>query len=94
VTLLSVTGMGLSVLQLQTMMGLTQSRVSRHLAMLRTAGVVVAERDGSRMIYNFAPQQDEYSKALLLKVLEVFQGKKPFKDLYKYGMRQLLSKKS
>ena len=44
----------LCVCDLQAAMGLSQPFISRHLAYLRRAGVVQAQREGTRMIYSLS----------------------------------------
>ena len=43
------------VCDLQRVLGLTQSTVSRHLAVLRHARLVTDERHGNRVLYSLAP---------------------------------------
>ena len=46
----------LVVQELMDVLGMAQSRVSRHLAILREAGLVVDRRDGTYVSYRFSPQ--------------------------------------
>jgi ArsR family transcriptional regulator, arsenate/arsenite/antimonite-responsive transcriptional repressor len=48
----------LCVCHLQAALALSQPNVSRHLAILRAAGVVEARRDGGWVHYRLAPQSD------------------------------------
>jgi ArsR family transcriptional regulator len=48
----------LCVCHLQEALELSQPATSRHLAVLRAAGVVEARRDGSWIYYRLAPQED------------------------------------
>lgn len=48
--------------ELVTLTGVSQSRVSQHLALLRESGVVAAERDGQQMRYQLA---DPHMRAIL-----------------------------
>ena len=45
----------LAVQELMEALGMAQSRVSRHLAILREAGLVRDRRDGTFVFYRFAP---------------------------------------
>ena len=53
----------LCVCELQARLGLPQPTVSRHLAALRHAGLVLDRRDGPRMLYSLAPAETELGKA-------------------------------
>ncbi len=46
-------------------LGLPQSKVSRHLAYLRKAGLVTARKEGLWMHYQLAPAAGEFHKSLL-----------------------------
>jgi ArsR family transcriptional regulator len=48
----------LCVCHLESAIRISQPKVSRHLAILRAAGVVDARRDGSWVYYRLAPQPD------------------------------------
>ena len=52
------------VCDLQTVLSLPQHTVSRHLAALRHAGLVVDERSGQRVVYSLAPATTPALKAL------------------------------
>lgn len=47
----------LAVQELMEVLGMAQSRVSRHLAILREAGLLQDRRDGTYVFYRFAPPQ-------------------------------------
>ena len=47
------------VQELMEVLGMAQSRVSRHLAILREAGLVSDRRDGTYVFYRFAPPADD-----------------------------------
>ena len=49
----------LMVQELMEVLGMAQSRVSRHLAILREAGLVTDRRDGTYVFYRFAPPGDD-----------------------------------
>jgi ArsR family transcriptional regulator, arsenate/arsenite/antimonite-responsive transcriptional repressor len=46
-------------------LGMSQSKISRHLAYLRRAGIVAARRDGKWMHYRLFPPRDRYAAGLL-----------------------------
>jgi ArsR family transcriptional regulator, arsenate/arsenite/antimonite-responsive transcriptional repressor len=57
---------GLCVCQVQAVLGLAPSTVSKHLAILRTAGLVVDQRDGKWTEYALAEdEQNRYARAVL-----------------------------
>ena len=62
----------LCVCHVETMLGLSQPTASRHLGVLRNAGVVEARREGSWMYYRIAPQLDEASKRQLRLLVATF----------------------
>jgi ArsR family transcriptional regulator len=49
----------LAVQELMEILGMAQSRVSRHLAILREAGLLQDRRDGTYVFYRFDPPQEE-----------------------------------
>ena len=53
------------VCDLVDVLGVSQPKVSRHLAYLRRAGLVVARREGVWMHYRLAPAQGEFHQSLL-----------------------------
>ncbi len=48
----------LVVQELMSVLGMAQSRVSRHLAILREAGLLIDRRDGTYVSYRFVPPSD------------------------------------
>ncbi len=62
----------LCVCHLQEALRLTQPTASRHLAVLRSAGVVEARRKGSWVYYRLATQQEEARKRQLRAVIREF----------------------
>src|SRR5574342_187096 len=57
---------GLCVCQVQAVLGLAPSTVSKHLAILRTAGLVSDRRDGKWIEYALASQErNPYARAVL-----------------------------
>jgi ArsR family transcriptional regulator len=53
------------VCDLVDVLGVSQPKVSRHLAYLRKAGLVVARKDGLWIHYRLAPAKSEFHKSLL-----------------------------
>jgi ArsR family transcriptional regulator len=62
----------LCVCHLQEALRLTQPTASRHLAVLRSAGVVEASRKGSWVYYRLADQEDDARKRQLRAVVREF----------------------
>lgn len=63
----------LNVTELTGVLGLAQSGVSRHLGLLKDAGLVVEERDAGYTYYRLSPSwQDEGRRALWTAVVEQF----------------------
>jgi len=65
-----IAGGEVCVCHLVDVLGQKQSKVSRHLAHLRKAGVVAARREGTWMHYRLMPQPDPASAGLLRAALE------------------------
>lgn len=59
----------LNVTELTGVLGLAQSGVSRHLGLLKDAGLVAEERDGAYSYYRLAPTSDTNGHALLWPLL-------------------------
>lgn len=53
------------VCDLVEVLGVSQPKVSRHLAYLRRAGLVVSRKDGLWMHYSLAPARSEFHQSLL-----------------------------
>ena len=53
------------VCDLVDVLGVPQPKVSRHLAYLRKAGLVVARKDGLWMHYRLSPAKSEFHKSLI-----------------------------
>ena len=62
----------LCVCHLQEALRLTQPTASRHTAVLRSAGVVEARREGSWVYYRLADQEDDARKPQLRAVVREF----------------------
>ena len=56
---------GLSVAELQEILGMGQSRISTHLSQLKTAGLVSDERSGKNNIYTYCAREDLHEVAKL-----------------------------
>lgn len=59
-----------NVTELTGILGLAQSGVSRHLGLLKEAGLVVEERDGAYSFYRLAPALHDHSQGPLWPLLE------------------------
>lgn len=66
----------LCVCHLEQALGLTQPTVSRHLAVLRAAGVVAVRRDGSWVHYRLCDQVDKAAERQLTSIVESFAERK------------------
>jgi ArsR family transcriptional regulator len=64
------------VCYLVEVLGQPQSKISRHLAYLRQAGIVSARRDGKWMHYRLTPQKDPGAARVLRQVLAWLGGDK------------------
>ncbi len=62
----------LCVCHLEKALELSQPNVSRHLGILRAAGIVDARRDGSWMYYSLAAQDHEAVQAMLAQLARLF----------------------
>jgi ArsR family transcriptional regulator, arsenate/arsenite/antimonite-responsive transcriptional repressor len=62
----------LCVCHLESALALQQSNVSRHLGVLRAAGIVDTRRDGAWVYYALAAQEDEGCDALLKTMIRTF----------------------
>jgi ArsR family transcriptional regulator len=66
----------LCVCHLEQALGLSQPAVSRHLAVLRAAGVVTVRRDGSWAHYSLQPQASAAAEQQLACIVGSFSEKK------------------
>jgi len=64
----------LAVQELMQVLGMAQSRVSRHLAILREAGLLKDRRDGTYVFYRFAPPNDAPWRDTWALVVENLRG--------------------
>lgn len=62
----------LCVCHLQAALGLSQPNVSRHLAILRSAGIVADRREGTWVHYRLRPQEDPGCDRLLRELVRGF----------------------
>src|SRR6202795_522702 len=70
--LLLVTREELSVAELQTILNMGQSRISTHLAQLKSAGLVTDRRSGKSVLYRLRPPRGAESKSFA-QLMEVLQ---------------------
>jgi len=70
----------LCVCHFESALGLTQSNTSRQLAVLKNAGIVEAQRDGSWVYYQLAPQLDEVCRAQLKALVAAFSRRDVLRD--------------
>jgi ArsR family transcriptional regulator len=67
----------LCVCHIESALGLPQPTTSRHLATLKSAGVVEARRQGSWIHYRLAPQADDDRNAHLRTLIRSFSKRGP-----------------
>jgi ArsR family transcriptional regulator len=79
------------VCDLVDVLGVSQPKVSRHLAYLRKAGLVVARKEGLWMHYRLAPAKSDFHKSLINCLACCFQS---VPELKKDGERLRLSSSS
>ena len=65
----------LCVCHLEAALGLSQPRISRHLASLRAAGVVEDRREGTWVYYRLVPQPDAECERQLRSLVKAFAGR-------------------
>ena len=58
----------------------SQPKISRHLALMRDAGLVSPRREGTWMHYSLAPNLPGWASALLETTVTHLRGRKPFVD--------------
>jgi ArsR family transcriptional regulator len=63
----------LCVCHVEAALGLSQPKVSRHLAILRAAGVVQRRRQGTWMYYRLAPQPDPVAHGVVDAVVRAYR---------------------
>ncbi|KAA3631468.1 MAG: ArsR family transcriptional regulator [Proteobacteria bacterium] len=57
-----------------------QPKISRHLAILRKEGVVIDDRDGTRVFYQLSPQLPDWIQQMILRVAEEAATEPPYRD--------------
>lgn len=70
----------LCVCHVVTALEITQPNASRHLAILRNAGVVTGERRGSWVYYKLEDQADAKAQAVLKSLMDGFAGQRSLKS--------------
>ena len=73
------------VCELTFALGESQPKISRHLALMREAGIVEPRREGTWMHYRLSHDLPGWSKEVLSQVLQQIHGLSPYKD----DMKQL-----
>ena len=76
----------LCVCHIEEALDLSQPAASRHLGVLRNAGVVEARREGAWVYYRLARQEDPQRKRLLRSLVDSF----PDKDVLKRDVAKLV----
>jgi ArsR family transcriptional regulator len=76
----------LCVCHLQAALDLTQSNASRHLAVLRAAGVVEDRREGTWVYYRLVPPKDPDCARMLREVMQTYSRR----DVLRKDVEQLL----
>jgi len=69
----------LCVCHIEKALELSQPNISRHLGILRAAGVVDARREASWIYYALAPQEHEAVKTILGQLVELFGAERAIK---------------
>ena len=76
-------------------LGVSQPKISRHLAYLRRAGIVTSRRDGKWMHYRVSVPKDEAAASILRETLKHLQIKPEMqRDIAKLGSRVASQKSS
>jgi ArsR family transcriptional regulator len=70
----------LSVVELQEILGMGQSRISSHLALLKQADLVSDRREGKRSFYSMVQPRDKGARDLLSAVLQATDSGQQFRD--------------
>ncbi len=71
-----LSGGELCVCHLVMVLGLSQPMVSRHLAILKNAGLIQSRRQGNWMYYRLAPQNDRHQQKVLNSLQRRFRANK------------------
>lgn len=86
---MAVEGDGLCVTHLQTILNLPQPAVSRHLGVLRNAGVLTSWRKHSRVYYVVATHDDDPRRRAVAALVGSFLGKKSLVTQVKSAFSQV-----
>ncbi len=78
ITLLQQEGK-LCVCELTTALGLSQPKISRHLASLRQCGLLLDSREGQWVFYQINPALPSWATPLLVSTLQAVQSTESFK---------------
>jgi ArsR family transcriptional regulator len=70
----------LCVCELTHALDMSQPMISRHLALLRDAGLVQARRDGQWMHYRIHPQLEAWAKKVLKETAKANKQESPYAD--------------
>ncbi len=70
----------LCVCELGHALGLAQPKISRHLAMLRKAAVVLDRREGQWIHYRIHPDLPEWARGIIRNAAQGSEGIDPFQD--------------
>jgi ArsR family transcriptional regulator, arsenate/arsenite/antimonite-responsive transcriptional repressor len=73
----------ISVGSLVDILGESQPKVSRHLAYLKSAGIVESRREGKWIYYKIALPADEFAVGILSKILEWLSSNEEMRAEYK-----------
>jgi ArsR family transcriptional regulator len=73
----------LCVCHLQDGLRVSQPKVSRHLLVLRSAGLVTHRRSGSWVFYRLAPQKDASKKRQLQSLIQGFDQKRLASEVHR-----------
>ena len=84
ITLLQKEGK-LCVCELTTALGLSQPKISRHLASLRQCGLLQDSREGQWVYYQLNPKLPDWTSPLLMGALHAVEGT----DLFKLDLQRL-----
>ncbi len=74
-------GRTLCACEIQAVLGLAQSTVSRHMQVLEDAGFVVSERNGAWKDYRLHPEPPPFVQGLLAQVRQAAAGRPAVLDL-------------
>jgi len=80
----------LCVCEISQIMGSIQPKISRHLALMRTSGLVSDERRGQWVYYSLNPSLPNWAKKIIESTLENLKEEKPYhSDLKKlYSLKK------